>query len=439
MANRMFTKLRNKFLVLNMSMISLVMTGAFAIIYVITDNNIQLEIQKKLSSRSEMQLAIKEAEAPADTERKRSRVVITRNIALDDSLSFTIEVDENGKILQINSSLDIPEEVYYTAAATAWSNLKDYSTITLAVKQWRYTIAPIKKRIRIMGENDQQITVAENSYQILFLDVTEYDKTLLQLLTTLLAVGFIMLFVIFIISLYFANRAIKPIAEAWEKQKQFIADASHELKTPLSIINANYDALLANQEETVKSQVKWLDYIRIGADRMTKLVNDLLTLAKVEDVNLETQKMPFNMSHVINDVILSMEAGMMEKNIQLSRSIEPDIIVKSDLEKIKQVVMILFDNAVKYTNENGQIDITLIKSKRQAIYSIKNSGKGIAKQDLPKVFDRFYRADPSRTHESGSFGLGLSIAKTIIDKLGGEIRVTSVENKSTTFSFTLSL
>jgi len=293
--------------------------------------------------------------------------------------------------------------------------------------------------MHVIRENRQQFTSDENRFNIVFLDVTAYNKRLFELLTTLLFVGLIMLFVVFIISLYFANRAIKPIAETWEKQKQFVADASHELKTPLSIINANYDALLANQEETIKSQLKWLGYIRIGTDRMTKLINDLLSLAKMDDVNLEIRKIPFNISNAIHDVMLSMEAVVIEKGIKLSHSIEPDIIVKGDSERVKQVVTILFDNAIKYTNENGQIDISLIKSKRQVIYSIKNSGKGIAKQDLPKVFDRFYRADPSRTHESGSYGLGLSIAKTIIDRLGGEIHVKSVEDEFTTFTFTLGL
>lgn len=119
--------------------------------------------------------------------------------------------------------------------------------------------------------------------------------------------------------------------------------------------------------------------------------------------------------------------------------IEPDIIVKSDQEKIKLVVTILFDNAVKYTDEKGQIDISLIRSKCHVTFTIKNSGKGIAKQDLPKIFDRFYRVDPSRTQETSGYGLGLSIAKTIMDRLGGEIYATSVENKYTTFTFILEL
>ncbi|AOT71993.1 sensor histidine kinase [Geosporobacter ferrireducens] len=430
----MFTKLRNKFLILNMSITSMVMITAFAVIYFITYSNIHSEIQNKLKARSETQIRTAGINLLDDMEKG---VSIVRRFSLEDLLSFNVEVDPNGRILKIYSFIDMPEEVYYKAVAAAWSSKRNNSTITLEGKQWQYLITQMGRRVIL--KNGQQYSLMDNKYQITFLDITESNRTLFELLITLLFVGLIMLFVIFIISLYFANRSIKPIAETWEKQKQFIADASHELKTPLSIINANYDALLANQEETIKSQLKWLDYIKIGTDRMTKLINDLLSLAKIEDVNFEMQKMPFNISNAVHDVLSSMEAVAIEKGIQLSHSIEADIIVKSDLEKVKQVITILFDNAIKYSNENGQIDISLIKSKRQVIYSIKNSGKGIAKQDLPKVFDRFYRADPSRTHENGGYGLGLSIAKTIIDGLGGEIHVASVENEYTTFSFTLGL
>lgn len=433
----MFTKLRNKFLILNMSITSLVMIAAFAIIYIITYSNIHSEIENRLNPQSGMQISIEETGLPDDTEKRGFSTA--QHFSSGDPLLFNIEVDAKGKILRIdpNPFIDMPDEAYYKAAETAWTNKKNNSTITLEGKQWQYSIAPIS--MQVIQENGQQYTSKENRFNIVFLDVTAYNKRLFEMLTTLLSVGLIMLLVIFVISLYFANRAIKPIAEAWEKQKQFVADASHELKTPLSIINANYDALLANQEETIKSQLKWLGYIRIGTDRMTKLINDLLSLAKMDDGNFLMQKNPFNISNAIHDVILSMEAVLIEKGIKLTHSIEPDIIVNSDPERVKQVVTILFDNAIKYTNENGQIEISLIKSKRQVIYSIKNSGKGIAKQNLPRVFDRFFRADPSRTHESGSYGLGLSIAKTIMDRLGGEIHVTSVENESTTFTFTLGL
>lgn len=430
----MFTKLRNKFLILNMSTTSILMFAAFIIIYLITYNNIYKENQNKLSSKNNAQISIAAPYLPTDI---KDKAIITKNFLFSDSLLFNIQVDADGNILSINSFINLPEETYYKAAETAWHDKKNNSTITLDGRQWEYSITQINKQIVL--ENGQQYATSQDNYLITFLDVTESNRTLFQLLTTLILVGLIMLFAVFIISLYFANKAIKPISETWEKQKQFVADASHELKTPLSIINANYDALLANREETIESQLKWLGYIKIGTDRMTKLIHDLLSLAKIEDVHLEIKKTPFNISADINDVILSMESIVLEKGIRLSHRIEPDIIVESDSERIKQVVTILFDNAIKYTNENGQIDISLIKSKRQVVYSITNSGKGIAKEDLLKVFDRFYRSDPSRAQETGGYGLGLSIAKTIINRLGGDIQATSTENEFTTFTFTLRL
>lgn len=217
-----------------------------------------------------------------------------------------------------------------------------------------------------------------------------------------------------------------------------MADASHELKTPISIINANYDALMANQDQTIGSQLRWLDYIRIGTDRMTKLTADLLTLAKMEDVHVKLNPSRFDLSQVVRETAQLLDRNMKEKGIALSRSIEPGITIESDRERVKQVFLILLDNAVKYTNQNGRIAITLKHSKRSVVLSVENSGKGIAEEHLAKVFDRFYRADISRSQEeSTGYGLGLSIARTITDRLGGTLQVTSIENQTTTFTFSL--
>lgn len=431
----MFTRLRNRFLVLNMCMTSLVIVAAFSIIYFITYRNVTADIDNKLNSRSEVQV-MEGVDSPDDAPSGKTSSN-SRTITASDPLSFFIEVNAGGSILTVDSFLDLPDEAYRLAAETAWSNPENRSAITLDGKQWRYRISPI--RVHVIRENGQQYTLDDNRFTIVFLDVTASNRTLLELLTTLLGVGLITLAVIFAVSLYFANRAIQPLAEVWEKQKRFVADASHELKTPLSIINANYDALMANQEETIKSQIKWLGYIKIGTDRLAKLIHDLLTLARIEDSHADTQKAPFHMSRAIRDTILSMEAAAIEKGIRLSHSIEPDLVIPGDAERVKQVVAILFDNAIKYTNENGWIEVSLLQTKRQAIFSIKNSGRGIAESDLPKVFDRFFRADPSRTHENGSYGLGLSIAKAIMDRLGGDIRITSTEGEWTTCTFTLGM
>lgn len=431
----MFKKLRNRVLLLNMVITSTVVLAAFSIIYFMTYSNIHSEIERKLDTKSEVQIMTAE-EAVAKESDQGGLNVFASNGSSGDPLLFNIEVDTAGKILTVNSAMNMEQKIYKQAAKVAWSNPNSTAVITLGDKQWRYAVVPVS--IHTIGQSGEKTSSSEeNRFSINFLDVTAYNKSLFDLMTTLSLVGVITIGAIFIISLYFANRTVKPLAEAWKKQKQFVADASHELKTPLSIINANYDALLANQEETIRSQMKWLDYMRIGTDRMAKLINDLLTLAKFEDTKLVTQTISFNLSDAVKVVLSSMEAAIMEKGIELSVSIEADITVKSDPEGVKQVVTILLDNAIKYTDTSGQIDIVLAQSKRQAVFSIHNSCKGIPEQELPKIFDRFYRADLSRTHESGSYGLGLSIAKALIDRMGGDIQVQSVEGELTTFTFRL--
>lgn len=430
----MFNQLRNRLLLLNMSIISIVMIGAFAVIYFTTSNNIHTENQKKMdlltSKPNTAYLNLPDAAA-------REKIVI--GIApSESSLSFNMIVNSYGDILQVISHIDMPEELYYKAAELVRSGKKGGSTISLDDKRWQYQLSPLVGTL-ISHENGRSFMINANGdhSQITFLDVTESYNTLMELLTTLFIVGLMMLFVIFAISLFFANRSIAPIAETWEKQKQFFADVSHELKTPLAIINANSDALLANEGETIRSQRKWLNYIKNQTDRMGRLVNDLLYLAKTEDTNHQLDVTPFDMSEMVIDVILAMEAVAFEKEITLLQEVEPNMIVKSDCEKVKQVITILVDNAIKYTGTQGRIHITLKKTRHQIAFSIKNSGKGIPPQHLSKLFDRFYRADPARTQESGGYGLGLPIAKAIIDRLGGKIYADSKENEGATFTFTL--
>ncbi len=430
-----------------MTIISLVMIVAFAIVYFTTYSNIQAENRSKLEMRSGKQISIEGSSAPRFTntidpdldpnkgglEKHDSMTnIVTQQISSEDTLSFDIEVDAKGKILSTHTVFsDITPETYQQATEIALKNPKSTKAITLNGRQWQYALTSMKTDIY---QNGVLQTIDDGSTQIRFLDVTESKKTLAKLLQTLGGVGLLMLLVIFLFSYYFANRAIKPIAVAWDKQKQFVADASHELKTPLAIINANCDAITTNPEETIQSQKKWFDYIRIGSDRMAKLINDLLTLTRLEEVNTIISKNPFNLSKEITDIALALEAVMIDKKICFSASIEPDIIVESDAERFKQLVTILFDNAIKYTNEAGQIELSLMKGKRQAVFSIKNTGKGITQQDLPKIFDRFYRSDPARAEKTGGYGLGLSIAKMIVEQLGGKINVESIENKYTVFT-----
>lgn len=451
----MFKSLRNKFVALIMLIFSTVMIAAFIAIYLTTYNNIKAENKQKLSRSNiiySTPLSPIVASVYGFSEDTRGNLgegiqVSVAGFAPNDTLSFTVIVDSEGNIRGANSIFDMPDEAYQKAAEIAWHQKKDYSVINVESKEWIYGITEVvemRRAIEITEGNpftksfinsagDINVIV-EKHYAITFLDVTESNNTLKLLLYTFLIAGAIMLFVIMTISFYFANRAIKPISETWEKQQQFIADASHELKTPVTIIKSNVGVLLDNREDTIGNQLEWFDYINVGVERMTKLVNQLLELLKINDSDLNIQSETFNMSNVVKNTVQSMEAAAVEKSISLSVKTEPDIIIQSYEEKITQVLTILLDNAIKYADIGGWIEVSLSKSKRHIVCSVRNSGKGISKENINKIFDRFYRTDFSRNSESGSYGLGLSIAKAIVDKLGGKIYAESIENEYTTFT-----
>jgi signal transduction histidine kinase len=435
----MFQKLRNKFLILNISIITLVMLAAFTMIYLTTYANTQAENRSKLDAGMIVRGAAVISEIP-DTEQSPPIVVGERvaihRISPDDSRSFSVTVDEDGGILMINSFFEMPDEAYKQAAELAWNQKKDYSVIRIDGNDWMYSIKSISGNTIIYKDGRQYITSgAVTQYNLTFLDVTDSNRALLSLLTTFLIAGFIMLFVIAAISFFFAGRAIKPIAETWEKQKQFITDASHELKTPLTIIKSNYGVLLESKDETIESQMKWFERIKAGTDRMTTLINDLLSLAAMENMKQGVMNEAFDISKTVTEAFQSMEAAAVSRGIRLSSSIQPNLTVNGDSGQIAQVVTILLDNAIKYTNDSGWIDVSMTKSKRHIICKVKNSGEGISDEDLSKVFDRFYRADQSRSSESGGYGLGLPIAKAIIEQSGGKLTAQSVPGEYTAFTF----
>lgn len=436
----LFIKLRNKILLLNLVLTSAVILVAFAAIYLITANHMQAENTRKLDTLAGGQFSVKASETSGDI--ASDAVAVDRQdkrLPADYSLSFTVQTDSSGNIRAVDSLIDLPENTYQQAVESVQRKGGDRGVIEINQRKWLYAIAPATQT-RISNDNGVPTIAAtqDGGSQISFLDITGSMDTLRQLAVTFGIVGFALLVVIFGISRVFANRSIKPIAQAWDKQKQFIADASHELKTPLSIINANYDVLLANPDETIRSQLKWFSYMKIGTDRMTSLIHTLLSLASIEDKSREVHKTSFAISEMVCEIVQQMEAALREKGITLKSSIEPSIIVHQDRGLVAQVFAILYDNAIKYTEANGHIEVSVQKFKRHIACTVKNSGKGISPQDLSRIFDRFYRADPSRTADSGGYGLGLAIAKSCMDKLGGTITASSVENESTTFTFTLS-
>ena len=271
---------------------------------------------------------------------------------------------------------------------------------------------------------------------------------------SLAGVGAVTLLVFFVISVFFSRWALKPVEQAWKQQQQFVADASHELKTPLTVILANSSILLAHPEQSVAQQNQWVESTQHEAERMQKLVNDMLLLAR-SDANKagklrgktaafglsNTQEGPqesLDFSYVVEGQILQFESVAFEKGIQIEQEIAEDIEVRGKKDQMERLVSILLDNACKYAPENSIVKVILQKRENETRLLVNNQGTPISPDDLPYLFDRFYRVDKARVR-TGGFGLGLAIAKDIVEATGGSISAESTETSGITFIVVLPL
>ncbi len=337
----------------------------------------------------------------------------------DRSVSFMMRTDASGALTETQSRFSsLTEDFYASALALAQKSDRDRGDFTLDGSRWTF--------MRMPSDNDTTMYV--------FIDTTSRQEILKTLIYTFAAVGVAMLIVLFFFSRFFANRSIRPVREAFEKQKQFIADASHELKTPLAVINTNADVLLANADESIRSQEKWLRYIKSETERMAKLTGDLLYLTEMDDSRPGMVHARFDLSDAVENVMLTMEAVVFEKDLTLDYEIEPGLLLVGSREQIVQVTMILLDNAIKYANPRGRIDVSLKREHGEILLAVSNTGEGIAAEHLPHVFDRFYRTDKSRTRSQGGHGLGLAIAKSIVEQHKGRLSAKSTIGEQTTFS-----
>lgn len=234
-----------------------------------------------------------------------------------------------------------------------------------------------------------------------------------------------------IIIIYISSRITKwltkPVIESFSKQKQFIVDASHELKTPLAIITASAESL-----ELEPKEKKWLNNIKSEAERMNKLVTDLLDLAKSENIDNKRNYSINNLSKIIEKTTLTFESLIYENKLTMENNIEDNIMFNCNSDKIRELLGILLDNAIKHSLEKSKITVNLYSEKNNIILEVKNRGESIPKEDQGKIFDRFYRVDESRNRNDNRYGLGLAIAKNIVTSHNGKISV-SCKNGYTTF------
>jgi signal transduction histidine kinase len=261
------------------------------------------------------------------------------------------------------------------------------------------------------------------------------------LMITAIVAGVSIVVVILLISLFFTRRAVRPIEAMYEQQRRLVADASHELKTPLATIMANYDVVMLDEQASVGSQREWLTAMRTSMDRMGRTIAGLLSLAQAEDSpasgSADRGVLPVALGDVVADELRLREGETAARGLSLTRKLDDEVTVRVDEEQLRQVVAILVDNALTYSDEGGRVECTVERRGRQAILVMGNSGPGIPKQDIPHVFERFYRVDKARSSEGGHAGLGLAIARTIVERAGGRIEVESTPDTWTSFTVTL--
>ena len=268
---------------------------------------------------------------------------------------------------------------------------------------------------------------------IVFMDIHSYQQAQKNLLFTTSLIGLLTIILFFFLTVALAFWLVKPVKISFENQKRFVSNASHELKTPLAVISANVDVL-----ENETGENKWLQYIRTETVRMNELVSELLCLARLDDKSGHPLMISeFNLSDVFLQTTLPFESKVFEMGKTLDVDAQPDLMYRGDESMIKHIITILLDNAVKYSDKNGTISAALYLHNNKKIIEVYNTGEGVPKDKLQKIFERFYRQDEARNSKNGGYGLGLAIAKTGVEAMGGKITATGEYGKWIKFTVVL--
>ena len=322
---------------------------------------------------------------------------------------YTVAVDGTGEILE---TVNEPPTVHTNAqleelAVSVISDGADYGTLD-SLAYYR-------------ADKDGYTLVT-------FMDNTVINENAATLLRYTLIFGAVAIVVFFFLSVYIAKRIVRPLEDGYEKQKRFISDAGHELKTPVSVVSANAELLSREIGEN-----RWLANIRYENERMGELVTQLLELARTENAAMQTDRV--DLSRLAAGEALPFESVAFERGLTLEGEITPDIFVEGDGGKLKQLVSILLDNAISHA-EGGTVKIKLIRERGHAVLSVINEGAALSGEQREHLFDRFYRIDEARSNDSGHYGLGLAIAKAICDTHKGRVEV-SCRDGLVEFSVTL--
>ncbi|MBN1775670.1 MAG: two-component sensor histidine kinase [Clostridiales bacterium] len=403
----MIGKLRRKFVLINMLLVTSVLIVVFSAM-VVSDSR-----QLAAESREAMEMALRRDIG------FMPKIEISRHAeppSIQGAAVFVVEVDQNRQIFDINlRNVEISEEDLVRAVSDILDSDRSEGILSDAKLRYLKISTPVGTKIAFSDYRYEQENMTNRVLSALLFGVSG-------------------LLAFFGISVFLSRWALAPVEKAWKKQQRFVSDASHELKTPLTVILADTDIVLSHAESKVSDETKWLHDIRFESKKMKTLVEQMLFLARADEKAPKPATESFSLDEVLWSALLPFESVAFEKNVKIENHIDASVMTMGSREEIGRLITILLDNAIKYARSGGTVTVTLDRQGDKPRLRVHNTDGIIESGHLDKIFDRFYRADPARSDASGGFGLGLSIAKSIADRNKAVIRVESTPESGTTFT-----
>ena len=410
----MLKRLRRKFIAITMLLVGLVLAGVLGsslFSSALTQRGIVTQILERALSDGVAAATI------GDTSGEQSAELM---------LAVVVDVTPDGTIVDRTSFIaNVPEQTLVDVVREALQSNADSG------RSSSYAIAWMK-------------TETSWGWRVALVDTYLRGATLRAQALSSLMIFSISMGALFVISYVLSGWALRPVQRAWEQQRRFVSDASHELKTPLAVILANTQ-ILEGEKDLPEGARRWVSSTSDEAKHMKELVDDLLTLARADEQEATGQREASSLASVdltelVSGCALEFDAVAFERGCSIACDLAEGVTVAADEERLRRVTRTLLDNATKYAEEGTEVRVRLLRDGRRARLSVSNRGEVIAPEALAHLFDRFYRTDDARERQaSGGFGLGLAIAKSLVEGMGGTIGATSDERDGTTFTVTLPL
>lgn len=393
----MLKKLRIKFICINMAIITLMLAVIFCLVIYFTHSSLEQSNQQMLQEIAADPLYLAR---PGDTSRIRLPY-------------FTLRLDGRNSPLEVAGS--------YSRLSSEEDYLQHLIELSLASREPTGLLPEYNLRFLHFSTPSDDF--------LIFMDVSTEFSTMENLTRSCLLIGGFSFFAFLGISILLANWAVRPVDQAWNQQKQFIADASHELKTPLAIILTNTELLQSSSFSREKKE-HFLDNIRTMAGQMQKLVEEMLELSRIDSGSVQTRMEKLNLSSLAEESLYPFEPLYFESGRQLESEIAPGIQVNGNASQLRQLLEILLDNGLKYSSAASSVSVRLQKVRHSCLLQVASCGEALSEEERKRIFQRFYRTDSSRSR-NGSYGLGLSIAGKIVEKHRGKLWAESRDGVNT--------